>query len=177
MDDPSEKTESGPVMADVSQTVVLADPRFSPDRIFHLMNKIPWLPIPNGYLLQNAKDLRWIAVDREKDRICLPPQPRRPMATDEAIVRLIEAQEDRIRALTARVQAAEEGKPPTPGPVDAVVDLLTRDRVNARDRTRIRDAVTGADKRADGHKAGEGEAFSNVRGRVAGGMQTLTGRL
>ena len=72
--------------------------------------------------------------------------------------------------------ADDAPKHPTPGPVDAVVDLLTRDRVNGRDRARIRDAVIGADHRADGHKAGETEAFSNVRGRVAGGMQGLAGR-
>ena len=176
MDDPAEKIEFGPFMADVSQTVVLADPRFSPARIFAIMNKIPRLPIPDGFLLPCAEDAHRLLTDREKGHFRTQTKPGRTMATDEAIIRLIEAQEDRIRALTARAQASEEGKPPTPGTVDAVVDLLTRDRVNARDRTRIRDAVTGADKRAEGHKAGESEAFGNVRDRVAGGMQTLTGR-
>lgn len=55
--------------------------------------------------------------------------------------------------------------PPEPSPVDTVIDRLSRDRVSRSDRGRLGDALGKADARADGHKAGAGEAFGRIAGR------------
>ena len=55
--------------------------------------------------------------------------------------------------------------PPEPSPVDIVIDRLTRDRVSRSDRGRLGDALGKADARADGNKAGAGEAFGRIAGR------------
>ena len=55
--------------------------------------------------------------------------------------------------------------PPDPSPVDTVIDSLARDRVNRSDRGRLGDALGKANDRADGNKAGAGEAFGRIAGR------------
>ena len=49
--------------------------------------------------------------------------------------------------------------------VDNVIDRLSRDGVNRADRGRLGDALGKADARADGHKAGAGEAFGRIAER------------
>ena len=68
---------------------------------------------------------------------------------------------------------AADPVPPIPTPVDTLIDLLTRDRVNARDRCRIGEVLEGANARASGHHARPDEAFSRVTGpmRPAGGIR------
>lgn len=55
--------------------------------------------------------------------------------------------------------------PHEPSPVDAVIDSLSRDRVSRSDRGRLGDVPGKADARADGNKAGAGEAFGRIAGR------------
>lgn len=55
--------------------------------------------------------------------------------------------------------------PHNPSPVDTVIDSLARDRVSRSDRRRLGDSLGQANARADGHKAGAGEAFGRIAGR------------
>ena len=53
-----------------------------------------------------------------------------------------------------------DARPVEPSPVDTVIDRLARDRVSRTDRGRLGEALGKADARADGQKAGPGEAFA-----------------
>ncbi len=76
----------------------------------------------------------------------------------------------------AALPDTEQRAPEPARPADTVIDILRSQPLSKPDRQRIGRELESANERADGNKAGTGEAFGRITGSVPSGMATLTGR-
>ena len=81
-----------------------------------------------------------------------------------------------VAPAAAALPDTEQRAPDSARPADTVIDILRSQPLSKPDRARIGRELESANERADGNKAGAGEAFGRIAGRVPSGMATLTGR-